>query len=67
MYIDLNSRNIDGYLNFDFGDLNSGSFVDVDIKLHNKSIFGGLMNFVMDVEKIENKLVYELKKELGEL
>lgn len=67
MYIDLNSKSIDGYLNFDFGDTNSGSFVDVDMKLHNKSLLGGLMNFVMDVEKLENKLVYELKKELGEL
>ena len=67
MYIDLNSKSIDGYLNFDFGDTNSGSFVDIDMKLHNKSLFGGLMNFVMDVEKLENKLVYELKKELGEL
>lgn len=39
MYIDLNSKSIDGYLNFDFGDTNSGSFVDVDMKLHNKSLF----------------------------
>ena len=67
MYINLNSKTIDGYLNFDFGDTNLGSFVDVDMKLHNKSLFGGLMNFVMDIDKVENKLVYELKKELGEL
>ena len=39
---------------------------DATTKSH-EVLFGGLMNFVMDVEKIENKLVYELKKELGEL
>lgn len=58
MYIDLNSKSIDGYLNFDFGDTSSGSFVDVDMKLHNKSLFGGLMNFVMDVEKLELSLIH---------
>ncbi|WP_297810122.1 hypothetical protein [uncultured Finegoldia sp.] len=66
-YIDLNSKSMDGFLRFDFSDNNTGCFVDIDMKLNNKSIFGGLMNFVMSVDKMENKLIYELKKHLGEI
>ncbi len=67
LYIDFDSRTLDGYLNFEFEDIEDGSLMKIDMNLHNKSIFGGIMGFIMNIDKIENKLIYELKKGLGEI
>lgn len=65
---DISSKNVKGSLDILFRNRQEGgSILDIDIDLKNNSILGGILGRLISPEKMINRLVYEIKKELGEI